>query len=71
MKYFALSLPQLVLRFYLLMAIVIAAFFLHTFWLALLALPVFISCMLGIGLPRPSQRHAPTKALPQTLAKAA
>ena len=46
----ALSFATVVVRFYLVMAIIIAAGFLGQWWLALFALPVFISAVLGIAI---------------------
>ena len=52
MKFFNLSLSALILRFYLMMGIVIGAFFAGIPWLAMLALPVFFSSMMGIEFKR-------------------
>lgn len=55
MKFFHLSITGLILRFYLLMAVVLVAGFTGTWAVALLALPIFMSCMLGItGEPKPA-----------------
>jgi len=48
MKLFSLNFATLILRFYLLMAIVIGAFFIGIPALALLALPVFLISMMGV-----------------------
>ena len=52
MKLFSLNFASLILRFYLLMAIIIGAYFLGYPILAFLALPVFISAMMGIKFTR-------------------
>ena len=52
MKLFNLNFASLILRFYLLMAIVIGAFFMGYPILAFLALPVFFSAMMGISFSR-------------------
>ena len=52
MKLFNLNFASLILRFYLLMAIVIGAFFMGYPILAFLALPVFFSAMMGIRFTR-------------------
>jgi len=52
MKYFNLSIGTLVLRFYLMMLIIIVAGFIGQWWLSILALPVFLSCMLGINISK-------------------
>ena len=48
MKLMDLKLSTLILRFYLMMAIVIGAGFLGQWWLAILSLPVFFSALMGI-----------------------
>jgi hypothetical protein len=48
MKYFNLSLSTLMFRFYLMMAVIIAAGFSGLWFLCFLALPVFFSAMMGI-----------------------
>ncbi|MEM6395725.1 MAG: hypothetical protein AAF741_05210 [Bacteroidota bacterium] len=50
MKCFNISLTTVLLRFYLMMAIVLIAGFSGVWWLAILALPVFISNMIGLQL---------------------
>jgi len=52
MKLFNLNFASLILRFYLLMAIVIGAFFIGYPILSLLSLPVFFSAMMGIKFTR-------------------
>ncbi len=52
MKLFHLNFVSLILRFYLLMAIIIGAYFIGYPILAILSLPVFISAMLGIKFTR-------------------
>lgn len=52
MKLFSLNLTTLILRFYLLMAIVIGSFFAGVPWLAILSLPVFLSAMLGVSFSK-------------------
>jgi hypothetical protein len=53
MKLFSLNFDTLILRFYLLMAIIIGAFFIGQTWLAFLALPVFFSAMTGMKFTMP------------------
>lgn len=52
MKLFHLNVTALILRFYLLMAIVIVAFFIDYPILSILALPVFLTAMMGISFTR-------------------
>lgn len=46
-EFFKADWTAVLLRFYLMMTVVIAAGFSGNWWLALFALPIFISCMLG------------------------
>ena len=48
MKFFQLNFAALIIRFYLLMAVVIGAFFSGYPVLAFSALPIFLSAMMGI-----------------------
>lgn len=48
MRPFGLSLSTLVLRYYFMMLVIIAAGFTGQWWLAILALPIFLSCMMGV-----------------------
>ena len=50
MNAFNLSLDAFVLRLYLMMLVVIAAGFTGAWLLAFIALPLFLSCLLGINL---------------------
>lgn len=52
---FQLSIPGLVLRWYLTVLVVIVGFFTHQIWLVALALPLSISAILGIRLHRPAE----------------
>ncbi|MDX1478826.1 MAG: hypothetical protein R3301_14030 [Saprospiraceae bacterium] len=56
MKLFRLNFATIVLRYYLMMLIVIVAGFTGQWWLATLALPVFLSCLMALklGPQRPS-----------------
>lgn len=49
MKLFNLSLSNMMLRYYLMMAVVVAGGFTGQWWLAFLALPLFLSCLLGVS----------------------
>jgi len=48
MKLFELSLPGMVVRFYLMMTVVLIAGFTGVWAIALLALPIFLSAMIGM-----------------------
>jgi len=65
MKTFELSIGTVILRFYLMMMIVIAAGFIGQWWLAALALPVFLSIMAGISFSKTEKKEAKIKELTQ------
>lgn len=48
MKMLNLNFATLIVRFYLMMAIIIGAFFINMPWLSFLALPVFFATLMGI-----------------------
>ena len=50
MKFLSASLETVLLRYYLMMAVVLAAFYLNIPWLAILAAPIFFSAILGIKI---------------------
>lgn len=52
MKLFNVNFATLILRFYLLMGIVIVAFFIGYSWLAMLSLPVFFISLMGVSFKR-------------------
>jgi hypothetical protein len=52
MKFMQLNLATLILRFYLLMAVVIVAFFAGIPWLAILSLPILLSLLMGVRFER-------------------
>ena len=63
MKLFQVDFSTLILRFYLLMAIVIGAFFIGQPWLAALSLPVFFITLMGMKFTfRRSAKTAERKA---------
>lgn len=53
MTYFTASIQTIVLRFFLMMAIIIVAIFAGVPYLAILSLPVFISAMVGLSFQLP------------------
>lgn len=53
MKFFQLNFATVILRFYLMMAVVIGSVFAGQMWLAVLALPIFLTIMLGMSFKRP------------------
>ncbi len=56
MKLFNLNFSTLILRFYLMMGIVIGAFFAGIPWLSFLALPIFFASMMGIEFKQKDSR---------------
>jgi UPF0716 family protein affecting phage T7 exclusion len=52
MKFMQLNLTTLIIRFYLMMAVVIVALFAGIPWLAILSLPIFFSALMGISFQR-------------------
>lgn len=50
---FSLSVGGVVVRFFLMMAVIIAGVFTGQYWLTILGLPIFLSAMLGISFAAP------------------
>jgi hypothetical protein len=48
MKFFRLSVGAVFLRLHLMMWIILIAGYNHAWWLAFLAFPVFLSCLIGL-----------------------
>ncbi len=69
MKSFELGLGTMLLRYYLMMMIIIAAGFIGEWWLAILSLPVFLSTILGISFGK-NQAAAKVRTLRTTSNKA-
>ncbi len=55
MEFFALSIDKIVIRYFLMMAAVIVGVFTGQFWLAGLALPIFLSAILGLRFGAPKK----------------
>lgn len=49
MDFFSINITTVILRFFLMMAVIIAGVFMGQYWLAVLGLPIFLSVMLGLG----------------------
>ncbi len=60
MKPFGVNFQTIVIRFYLMMAVVIVSVFSGLYWLSILALPVFLSGMLGINFFKSSKKETKT-----------
>ncbi len=72
MKPFDLNFDILLLRFYLMMAVIIVSFFIGMPYLAVLALPIFLSAMMGVSLFKKKNKPAATiKKVPVNTQKAA
>lgn len=52
MKFFSIAFDTIIWRFYLLMAVTVIPFLLGVYGLALLAVPVFLSIMLGVSFTK-------------------
>jgi hypothetical protein len=53
---FRLDLVSLMIRFYLVMAVVIIAGFIGNWWLSLLAIPIFLSTLLAVKFSRNNKK---------------
>lgn len=62
LKAFDLNIGTVVLRFYLMMGVVIAAGFSGYWLMALLALPIFLSIMMGISFTKKKEQIASKNA---------
>ncbi len=57
---FSLSIGGVVIRFFLMMAVIIAGVFTGMPWLTILGLPIFLSALMGVSLSSPSVAEAKT-----------
>ena len=62
MRFFELSIPGVIMRFYLMMAIVLVAGFTGVWALSILALPVLISCMTGASFGKAKSLLSPSQS---------
>lgn len=63
MKAFELSIATVILRFYLMMLVVIVAGFIGQWWLAILALPIFLSIMTGMSFSLKANQEGKIRTL--------
>lgn len=58
MQFFAITFDKILIRYYLMMACVIAGVFTAQYWLVALALPIFLSAILGVSFKaeKPTER---------------
>ena len=63
-KPFSTSLAAVLIRFYLMMAVVIIAMFSGQAWLAVLSLPIFLSALLGLSIERATTTAVDQKMTP-------
>ena len=66
MQMFKLSFEAVMIRYYLMMAAVIIAGFVGNWWIALLALPIFLSCLTGLTFGRKSDETTDLRNEPVT-----
>lgn len=52
MEFFSIGIATVILRFFLMMAVIIAGVFSGQWWLTVLGLPIFLSIMLGLGIKK-------------------
>lgn len=57
MRYFAIGIDGLFIRFILMMACVIIGGFIGQFWIAGFALPIFLSAVLGVSFGKEKKRN--------------
>lgn len=57
MKPFKLNVGTLLLRYYLMMMVILAAGFSGQWWLAILALPIFLSTLMGVSFGKAAENH--------------
>lgn len=56
---FSLSIGGVVIRFFLMMAVIIAGVFTGQYWLTILGLPIFLSALLGVSFANPKSTAQP------------
>jgi hypothetical protein len=72
MRFFALTFDKVIIRFFLMMALIIGGLFAGQPLIALLALPLFLSAMLGVSfLPEPKETAVKTMVENNTMTKQA
>lgn len=60
---FSLSIGGVVVRFFLMMAIIIVGVFTGMPWLTLLGLPIFLSALMGVSVGGPARAEAKTSRM--------
>ena len=60
---FSLSIGGVVIRFFLMMAVIIAGVFTGMYWLTILGLPIFLSALMGVSLTTPAAAEAKTSQI--------
>ena len=60
MNMFSLGIGAVVVRFFLMMAVIIVGVFAGMPWLTFLGLPIFLSALLGVSFSNPSKAEAKT-----------
>ena len=63
MKFFEATVGAIIIRFYLMVAVVIIAGFTGQWWLSVLALPILLSAMTGISFKSNKNRAAKSSTL--------
>ena len=58
MEFFSIGIATVILRFFLMMAVIIVGVFSGQWWMAALGLPIFLSIMLGVGVKKDESKAA-------------
>ncbi len=61
MRCFSLSFDKVIIRFYLMMGCILIAGFTGYYFLAILALPIFLSTILGVSFSKPTFATKPAR----------
>ena len=65
MEFFNINIATVIIRFFLMMAVIIAGVFTGQWWLTVLGLPIFLSVMLGISFQK--KQETATTSVARTL----
>ena len=65
MEFFNINIATVIIRFFLMMAVIIAGVFTGQWWLTVLGLPIFLSVMLGISFKK--KQETATTSVARTL----
>ncbi|WP_116108636.1 hypothetical protein [Lewinella sp. IMCC34191] len=69
MRFYAITFDKVVIRFYLMMGVVLLGMFSGYYAIALLALPIFLSAILGVSFRAETTAATESKVLPMAAAR--